>query len=104
MNTDDGLDLQVTTYGPQDAPLTVFLAHCWTLNKHGWHDQVRDLQQAFGHGIRIVTWDHRGHGESDPVARYAATIENLARDWSDLIDELAPLARLPLVTRSAACR
>ena len=52
---------------PSDAPLTVFLAHCWTLNKQGWHYQVRDLQREFGHGIRIVTWDHRGHGESDPV-------------------------------------
>jgi hypothetical protein len=50
MQTHDGLHLSVTTYGPEDAPLTVFLAHCWTLNKHGWHYQVRDLQQAFGHG------------------------------------------------------
>ena len=62
MKTHDGLHLSVATYGPRDAPLTVFLAHCWTLNKQGWHYQVRDLQRAFGHGIRIVTWDHRGHG------------------------------------------
>ena len=68
----------------------MFLAHCWTLNQHDWHYQVRDLQREFGHGIRIVTWDHRGHGESDPVPRAQCTIENLARDWSDLIDQLAP--------------
>ena len=58
MQTHDGHHLSVTTYGPDDAPLTVFLAHCWTLNQHGWHYQVRDLQREFGHGIRIVTWDH----------------------------------------------
>ena len=56
--------LAVTTYGPPDAPLTVFLAHCWTLNRSDWHYQVRDLQREFGHDIRVVTWDHRGHGES----------------------------------------
>jgi len=100
MQTHDGLHLSVTTYGPEDAPLTVFLAHCWTLNKQGWHYQVRDLQQEFGHGIRIVTWDHRGHGDSDPVERDGATIENLARDWSDLIDGLAPTGRLVLAGHS----
>lgn len=100
MRTHDGLHLNVTTYGPDDAPLTVFLAHCWTLNQHGWHYQVRDLQREFGHGIRIITWDHRGHGDSDPVARRHATIENLARDWSDLIDALAPEGPLVLAGHS----
>ena len=76
MQTHDGHHLSVTTYGPHDAPLTVFLAHCWTLNQQDWHYQVRDLQREFGHGIRIVTWDHRGHGDSDPVPRAQATIEN----------------------------
>ncbi len=32
MQTYDGLHLDVTTYGPDDAPLTVFLAHCGTLD------------------------------------------------------------------------
>jgi pimeloyl-ACP methyl ester carboxylesterase len=100
MRTYDGLHLSVNTYGPADAPLTVFLAHCWTLNQQGWHYQVRDLQREFGHRIRIVTWDHRGHGDSDPVARAAATIENLARDWAHLIDDLAPTGPLVLAGHS----
>ncbi len=100
MRTHDGLRLSVATYGPDDAPLTVFLAHCWTLNRHGWHYQVRDLMREFGHRIRIVTWDHRGHGESDPVARHHATIENLARDWAGLIDRLAPEGPLVLAGHS----
>ena len=59
---------------------------------------------GFGHGIHIVTWDHRGHSESEPVERDAATIVNRACDWSDLIDELAPPSRRSLpVTPSAAC-
>ena len=83
-------DLAVSTYGPDDAPLTVFLAHCWTLNQADWHYQVRDLQREFGHGLRIVTWDHRGHGESAPVRRPDCMIETLAHDWADLVDTLAP--------------
>jgi len=100
MQTYDGHHLDVTTYGPDDAPLTVFLAHCWTLNQHDWHYQVRDLQREYGHRIRIVTWDKRGHGESDPVPRAECTIENLARDWSDLIDQLAPTGPLVLAGHS----
>ena len=98
MPTIDGL--AVTTYGPPDAPLTVFLAHCWTLNRSDWHYQVRDLQREFGHDIRIVTWDHRGHGESARVRRSVCTIDNLARDWAMLIDTLAPDGPLVLAGHS----
>ena len=104
MKTQDGLHLSVATYGCRYAPLTVYLAHCWTLNKQGWHYQVCDLQRAFGHGIHIVTRDHRGNGESDPVERDAATIENLARDWSDLIDERATTGPLVLAGHCRTCR
>ena len=93
-------DLAVSTYGPSDAPVTVFLAHCWTLNRSDWHHQVRDLQQEFGHRIRIVTWDHRGHGDSAPVARSEALVETLALDWGDLIDHLAPRGPLVLAGHS----
>jgi pimeloyl-ACP methyl ester carboxylesterase len=100
MQTHDGHHLSVTTYGPDDAPLTVLLAHCWTLNQQDWHYQVRDLQREFGHGIRIITWDHRGHGDSTPIPRSATTIELLARDLSDLIDSKAPTGPLVLAGHS----
>ena len=100
MQTHDGHQLSVTTYGPDDAPLTVLLAHCWTLNQHGWHYQVRDLQREFGHGIRIITWDHRGHGDSTPVPRSHATVDLLARDMADLVDDLAPTGPLVLAGHS----
>jgi len=100
MRTFDGLRLDVRTYGPDDAPLTVLLAHCWTLNQADWMYQVRDLQREFGHGIRIITWDHRGHGASDPAPKAACTIENLARDMGDLIDTYAPTGNLVLAGHS----
>jgi pimeloyl-ACP methyl ester carboxylesterase len=95
--TSDGLRLAVSVYGPDDAAVTILLAHCWTLNQQDWHYQVRDLLQEFGHRVRIVAWDHRGHGDSDPAARRAdCTIELLARDMGELVDAVAPAGKLVL--------
>jgi pimeloyl-ACP methyl ester carboxylesterase len=76
------------------------LAHCWTLNQEDWHYQVRDLQREFGHRIRIVTWDHRGHGGSDGAPKETCTIENLARDMGDVIDRYAANGSLVLAGHS----
>lgn len=100
MRTFDGLELDVRAYGPEDVPVTVMLAHCWTLNQEDWHYQVRDLQREFGHRIRIVTWDHRGHGGSDAAPKHACTIENLARDMGDIVDRYAPSGSLVLAGHS----
>ncbi|MFL6157492.1 MAG: alpha/beta hydrolase, partial [Marmoricola sp.] len=100
MRTFDGLRLDVRTYGPTDAPVTVVLAHCWTLNQSDWNYQVRDLQREFGHRIRIVTWDHRGHGHSDESPKQACTIPNLATDMSDVIDAYAPTGKLVIAGHS----
>jgi pimeloyl-ACP methyl ester carboxylesterase len=100
MRTFDGLELDVRTCGPDDAPVTVLLAHCWTLNQDDWHYQVRDLQREFGHRVRIVTWDHRGHGASDPSPLRACTIDNLGRDMAEVIATYAPEGDLVLAGHS----
>ncbi|MBO9521758.1 MAG: alpha/beta fold hydrolase [Nocardioidaceae bacterium] len=100
MKTFDGLSLDVRTSGPQDAPLTVLLAHCWTLNQADWSYQVRDLQREFGHGIRIVTWDHRGHGASQESPKADCTVANLARDMADVIEQHAAPGPLVLAGHS----
>ena len=96
MQTHDGLRLHVTTHGPEDAPVTVVLAHCWTADEADWHYQVRDLMTRYGHGIRIVTWDHRGHGRSDWTPERDCTLGNLALDMADVIEQHAPQGRLVL--------
>lgn len=100
MRTFDGLELFVRTHGPDDAPLTVVLAHCWTADTEDWHYQVRDLLSAFGHEVRVLTWDHRGHGRSEASPLEACTIENLARDMGDVVDRYAPSGRLVLAGHS----
>ena len=100
MKTYDGLDLHVTVHGRDNAAVTVALAHCWTADEAVWHNQVRDLLARFGHEIRIVTWDHRGHGRSQGCAADACTIDNLARDLSDVIDQHAPSGPIVLAGHS----
>jgi pimeloyl-ACP methyl ester carboxylesterase len=100
MRTFDGLELDVRTYGPEDVPVTVVLAHCWTLNQEGWHYQVRALQREFGHRIRVVTWVHRGLGDSEVAPRSACTIEHLARDMADVIETHAPRGKLVVAGHS----
>ncbi|RLV47596.1 alpha/beta fold hydrolase [Nocardioides mangrovicus] len=100
LTTYDGLRLAVACYGPADATLTVLLAHCWTCDQDLWRYQVRDLLAQEPGRVRIVTWDHRGHGLSDPTPRGTTTIENLARDMSDVVDTFAPDGRLVLAGHS----
>jgi pimeloyl-ACP methyl ester carboxylesterase len=100
LTTHDGLDLHVHVEGPHDAALTVVLAHCWTSDHDSWRYQVRDLRHRFGDTVRVVSYDHRGHGASDGTPRHSATIENLGRDLSDLVDAHAPTGDLVLAGHS----
>jgi pimeloyl-ACP methyl ester carboxylesterase len=100
MKTHDGLELAVCPRGPDDAPVTVVLAHCWTSDMEDWQYQVRDLLDRFGHDVRILTWDHRGHGASDPAPLRSCTIENLGRDMADVIDRYAGSGRLVIAGHS----
>ena len=100
MRTHDGLQLHVRAEGPEDAPVTVVLVHCWVSDHDSWRYQMRDLKARYGHDVRLVTYDHRGHGQSDPTTREAATIANLGRDLSDVLDRYAPHGRLVLAGHS----
>jgi len=100
LRTFDGLDLSVQRYGPEDADLTVVLVHCWTGDHRIWHRQVTDLLWEVGRRVQVVTYDHRGHGESDPAAREACTIDHLATDLAKLIEEVAPSGQLILAGHS----
>ena len=62
------------------------LAHCWTSDHDAWRYQLRDLRTWFGDAVRVIGYDHRGHGASDECPQEAATIENLGRDLAAVID------------------
>ena len=100
LRTQDGLQLHVRAEGPPDAPVTVVLVHCWTSDHDSWRYQMRDLRARFGHAIRIVTYDQRGHGQSDPTPKDGARIELLGRDLGEVIDQYAPHGRLVIAGHS----
>jgi pimeloyl-ACP methyl ester carboxylesterase len=54
-----------------------------------WAGQVRDLLAARP-DLRVVVYDHRGHGRSGPTTRDRATIEVLGRDMARVVEEVAP--------------
>jgi len=95
LRTADGLRLHVDVTGDDDAEVTVVLVHGWTQSSETWGYQVRDLPGAAGAPLRMVRYDHRGHGRSDGTAEADATVENLATDLGRVIDEFA--AEGPLV-------
>jgi pimeloyl-ACP methyl ester carboxylesterase len=87
VTTADGVRLNVETTGPQDAPVTVLLVHGWTCSTRSWHHQVEALPRILGHGaVRIVTYDHRGHGRSDAAPAGSMRIEQLADDLVTVLD------------------
>ena len=100
MKTHDGLTLHVRVEGPADAAVTIVFSHGWTEDHDFWRYQVRDLRAQFGHEVRMVTYDMRGHGQSDATTLEGATIDNLARDLSDIIDTHASTGKLMLVGHS----
>jgi pimeloyl-ACP methyl ester carboxylesterase len=87
--TEDGVELAVTEHGPADAAATFVLLHGYVQSGALWAGQVRDLLAARP-DLRVVTYDHRGHGGSGPVTPDTATLAQLARDLERVLDAVAP--------------
>jgi pimeloyl-ACP methyl ester carboxylesterase len=87
VTTADGVHLNVESIGPDDAPVTVLLVHGWTCSTRSWHHQVEELPRILGKdAVRIVTYDHRGHGHSDAGPAGSQRIEQLADDLATVLD------------------
>ena len=68
--------------GPEQAPVLV-LANSMGTTMSMWDDQLPDL----GRHLRVLRYDHRGHGASEiPPGPY--TLEQLGRDLLSLFDDL----------------
>ncbi|MGY1732392.1 alpha/beta fold hydrolase [Geodermatophilus sp. SYSU D01045] len=89
VTTEDGVDLHVEEFGAERPTATVVLAHGYVQSSRLWAGQVRDLLEARP-DLRVVTYDHRGHGASGSTPRDRATIEQLARDLARVLDAVAP--------------
>jgi pimeloyl-ACP methyl ester carboxylesterase len=82
--TSDGTRLALHWQGPADAPLTLVFSHGWTLDSRTW-GPVIDLVRSGSSEVRVLTYDHRGHGQSDATGREKANIAQLADDLAELL-------------------
>jgi len=96
----DGVRLAVRDQGPIDAEATVVLLHGLCLEQGSWAGQIRQLTWRWGSRIRIISYDHRGHGRSDTAPTSTYVVEQLAADLADVLAALDVTGPLTLVGHS----
>jgi pimeloyl-ACP methyl ester carboxylesterase len=82
----DGTVLHAEAFGPPDG-LPIVLGHGWTESLQFWIYQIRGLSER---GFRVVAYDLRGHGESEPAAQDDYSIERFGEDLAAVLAEAAP--------------
>ncbi|RKT55731.1 alpha/beta fold hydrolase [Saccharothrix australiensis] len=93
---EDGTELNVRVGGASDAGVTVVLAHGYALDHRSWHRVVAELPAS----VRVISYDHRGHGGSDPATPGTASIERLGDDLGELVERLVPEGRVVVAGHS----
>ncbi|MGH7686349.1 MAG: alpha/beta fold hydrolase [Candidatus Dormibacteria bacterium] len=81
----DGTRIHAEVFGHDEAP-TIVLIPGWLERIDLWHHQIRELSKDF----RVISYDHRGHGQSGAAGRDAYTDEALSDDLHAVLDELLP--------------
>lgn len=71
----DGTRLAVEVLGDGHPGPTVVFSHGWSLSSRSWW-----YQRMLAERYRLVLWDQRGHGESEPGPREHRTIDQLGHD------------------------
>jgi pimeloyl-ACP methyl ester carboxylesterase len=91
----DGVRLAVRDYPADDEEVTAVLLHGFCLNQNSWNGQVRRLRRRRGSRMRVITYDHRGHGQSSAASSHTYSVPTLANDLNSVLAALH--VRTPLV-------
>lgn len=98
--TRDGTGLHVRVSGPPTAGVTVLLAHGWTLDERCWAPVADVLNAGPGRLMRVVRYDHRAHGRSDDTPDASKTLDQLADDMAEVIEQVCPTGPLVIAGHS----
>ena len=101
LTTADGVELAVEVHEPDGATVggTVVLLHGYVQSSRLWAGQVGDLRSARP-DLRVVVYDHRGHGRSTATGREHARLEQLGRDLAQVLEEVVPVGPVLLAGHS----
>jgi pimeloyl-ACP methyl ester carboxylesterase len=101
VTTSDNVQLAVRDYGSDRAgDPTVVLLHGLCLTQDSWEPEVRQLRRRWGSRIRIITYDHRGHGRSTGAPMPTYQIDQLAADLAEVLTALHVTGPLTLAGHS----
>lgn len=100
VTTDDGVALAVRDSGNRDAAHTVVFLHGLCLSQACWARQIDYLQDRYGSAVRIISYDHRGHGRSSQAPMSTYRIDRLAEDLAQVLTALEVSATVTLVGHS----
>jgi pimeloyl-ACP methyl ester carboxylesterase len=100
VRTSDGVSLAVCDSGPRTAEHTVVFLHGLCLNQTSWERQITYLLRRYGRSVRVISYDHRGHGRSAAAPMNTYRIDQLADDLAQLLTALAVTGPLTLVGHS----
>jgi pimeloyl-ACP methyl ester carboxylesterase len=89
----DGTGLHVEAFGPEDGE-TVVLAHGWTEALRYWTYVIRGLKEK---GLRVVAYDLRGHGDSEPAENGDYDIPRFGEDLEAVLAATVPEGRRAVV-------
>jgi pimeloyl-ACP methyl ester carboxylesterase len=78
----------------------VILLHGFCLDQSSWDIQIGQLIREWGNDIRIISYDHRGHGDSADAPMHTYRIEQLADDLATLLVALGVKGPLTLAGHS----
>lgn len=101
VTTSDAVRLAVRDYGSAGArEHTIVLLHGLCLTQASWARQIRHLLRRWGNSVRIITYDHRGHGESTGADMCTYRIDRLADDLAEVLTALRVTGPLTLAGHS----
>lgn len=82
---DDGVRLSVREVGGRAAGHTVVFVHGLCLSQLCWARQIDALVDRFGDAVRVISYDHRGHGRSGQAPMCSYRIERLAEGLAQVL-------------------
>lgn len=98
--TDDGVPLAVHDSGPKTAQRTVVFLHGLCLSRASWAGQIAHLSRRYGSSVRVISYDHRGHGRSGPAPMSTYRVERLAEDLAQVLTKTQVSGKVTLVGHS----